>query len=204
MAERYTWVQRRVLGFRERSTFGSNRRRLFTRGTAILVGVLAVEAVLHEFGAGFGRDVAVPGAFAVIWSAVFFSLVVLAIPFLTRHDWTPNVPRLALDTLVSVLATIFGYALLYRAFWSAAPETAGFMDAVYFSAVTFSTLGYGDFAPPRELRLLSALQAIIGNLHLGMIVGTAIFAMQPEPRSAEDQPRDEADDADDGRNLTEG
>jgi len=51
-------------------------------------------------------------------------------------------------------------------------------DAVYFSAVTFSTLGYGDFRPCEVARIWAAGQAILGNLHLGLIVGAAFFFVQ--------------------------
>lgn len=43
--------------------------------------------------------------------------------------------------------------------------------ALYFSMVTWTTLGYGDFAPAPDLRLLAGLQAGLGYLFLGLIVG---------------------------------
>lgn len=45
-------------------------------------------------------------------------------------------------------------------------------DSLYFSIVTWTTLGYGDFQPKPELRLLAALQAVYGYLFLGLIVGS--------------------------------
>lgn len=38
---------------------------------------------------------------------------------------------------------------------------------LYFSTVTFSTLGFGDVLPPDERRLFSALEAINGFLVIG-------------------------------------
>lgn len=43
--------------------------------------------------------------------------------------------------------------------------------ALYFSVVTFTTLGYGDFQPMPGMRVLAASEALIGYLFLGMSVG---------------------------------
>lgn len=45
-------------------------------------------------------------------------------------------------------------------------------DSLYFSIVTWTTLGYGDFQPKPALRLLAAMQAVYGYLFLGLIVGS--------------------------------
>lgn len=47
-------------------------------------------------------------------------------------------------------------------------------DALYFSVVTFTTLGYGDMVPREEYRLVAAFQAIIGYLFLGALVGMLV------------------------------
>jgi hypothetical protein len=41
----------------------------------------------------------------------------------------------------------------------------------YFSVVTWTTLGYGDFQPLPDFRLLAAFQALVGYVFLGVIVG---------------------------------
>lgn len=46
------------------------------------------------------------------------------------------------------------------------------LDSLYFSIVTWTTLGYGDFQPKPALRLLAAMQAVYGYLFLGLIVGS--------------------------------
>ncbi len=43
-------------------------------------------------------------------------------------------------------------------------------DAMYFSAVTFTTLGYGDFKPKPDFRHYAAYEAIIGYTYLGVLV----------------------------------
>ena len=47
-------------------------------------------------------------------------------------------------------------------------------DALHFSVVTFTTLGYGDMAPREEYRLAAAFQAIYGYLSLGTLAGMAV------------------------------
>ena len=45
-----------------------------------------------------------------------------------------------------------------------------YLDSMYFSLVTFTTLGYGDMHPKPDYRLLSATQALLGYIYLGLIV----------------------------------
>ncbi|MEP2597289.1 MAG: ion channel, partial [Lentilitoribacter sp.] len=119
--------------------------------------------------------------FSVIWSSFFFVIVVLAIPFLTSEGFRPSPIRLFSDALISILLSIVSFAVGYR-YWGIVPpegEIVARFDYYYFSAVTFSTLGFGDFRPSADARFLASFQAILGNLHLGIIVGAAFFAAQP-------------------------
>ena len=106
----------------------------------------------------------------------------IGVVLLTSRDFQPDPLRLAFDTLVSLIFTIFAFAYLYRglgiSLTSCCTGAGSVSDHIYFSAVTFSTLGYGDFRPCPASRPWAALQAILGNLHLGLIVGSAFFAVQ--------------------------
>lgn len=42
--------------------------------------------------------------------------------------------------------------------------------SLYFSLVTWTTLGYGDYQPKADLQLVASAQALIGYLYLGLIV----------------------------------
>jgi hypothetical protein len=118
----------------------------------------------------------------VITALVFFLVVCVGVVFLSSHKFNPDPMRLALDTVLSISFTVLAFSLLFRAvgFDLTGNCTGPYAsrDAVYFSAVTFSTLGYGDFKPCDGARLWAALQAIIGNLHLGLIVGAAFLSIQ--------------------------
>jgi hypothetical protein len=69
-----------------------------------------------------------------------------------------------LALLVSALASI--------ALWAGAfvlcGEFADFEEAIYHSAVNFTTLGYGDIVMSRRWRLLGPLEAVNGSLMLGL------------------------------------
>ena len=51
-------------------------------------------------------------------------------------------------------------------------------DAIYHSAVNFSSLGYGDIVMSHERRLLGPLEAVNGVLMLGMSAATLMAIMQ--------------------------
>ena len=52
-------------------------------------------------------------------------------------------------------------------------ETNDFGTCLYFSVSTLTTLGYGDFFPTPEARMVAAIEAFTGYVLLGLVVGTA-------------------------------
>jgi len=81
-----------------------------------------------------------------------------------------------MNSIISTILMICVFALWYRIYGLTQEFNA--LDALYFSAVTFSTLGFGDFTPKPYAQVFAAIQAIIGNLHLGFIVGATFAAIQ--------------------------
>jgi hypothetical protein len=62
---------------------------------------------------------------------------------------------------------IFGSAVWLLLLWPACgslagPPEASFLECVYFSAVTFSTVGFGDVAPVGPIRFLAGTEALTG------------------------------------------
>ncbi len=47
-----------------------------------------------------------------------------------------------------------------------------FGEALYFSVVTWTTLGFGDLTPTPAIRPVAALQALLGYVFLGVLVGS--------------------------------
>ena len=61
---------------------------------------------------------------------------------------------------------IFGLALWGVLHWpecgALSSQSLHLFDAIYFSAVTYSTVGYGDMAPIGPVRLLAGSEALVG------------------------------------------
>lgn len=134
------------------------------------------------FAAGFSLIIALvsnlrPGTFEQVWVCYsVFSLVGLIALATTG---------LLIASDIGVL-TAFGFltlqAIMMVATTSAIFSGYGYIqpagtvpakfDSLYFSVVTWTTLGYGDFQPKPALRLLAAMQAVYGYLFLGLIVGS--------------------------------
>ena len=85
--------------------------------------------------------------------------------------------RIAWWTILLHLLEIAVWALFYR--WKC--EMPDFQTAAYFSAVTYTTTGYGDVVLPEEWRLVGAVEAITGILMCGWSTGffyAAVSRMQ--------------------------
>lgn len=76
---------------------------------------------------------------------------------------------------LTVVAMVFGLLALhgveiaaYAMLYSILGQFPGdFETALYFSASTFTTLGYGDVLPPPEHRLLAGVEGLIGLILIG-------------------------------------
>ncbi len=101
------------------------------------------------------------------------------VAILRRHR--QRVPReMLVHQAVAILVAAFGlFALHSVEIWSYAflywrlGAVAGFEDALYFSTVTYSTIGYGDIVLPRAWRILGAIEGANGIILLGW--STAFF-----------------------------
>lgn len=84
---------------------------------------------------------------------------------LHRHDFGKS---------VAMVTTVLGLFLIHTVeiwIWAVVFITTGaispFQDALYFSTVSFSTVGYGDIIVGAQWRLLASLEAINGFLLIG-------------------------------------
>ncbi len=102
-------------------------------------------------------------------------------------SWTRLFIRLASRMILLHLIEITVWALFYV--WTdAMPDL---QTAVYFSAVTYTTTGYGDLVLPAEWRLVGAVEALTGILMCGWSSGfffVVVSRMFVEPRPVEPTP----------------
>lgn len=67
---------------------------------------------------------------------------------------------------------IFGFSLIYLCSCSGISSINSYIDSLYFSVITFSTLGYGDILPTNSLgKIVVMLEVFFGYIMLGLLVG---------------------------------
>ena len=64
-------------------------------------------------------------------------------------------------------------------------ETHEDSDCLYFSIVTFTTLGYGDFRPTPECRMFAATEAVLGYIYFGLTVAILFDLVQRKRRRSD-------------------
>lgn len=93
---------------------------------------------------------------------------------LKRHgpSWDIALPHFGhvLIMIIVVLGLFLTHTLeawVWATFYWLVGETQSFAEAIYFSTVTFTTLGFGDVTLSKTWRMASALQAVSGILLFG-------------------------------------
>lgn len=82
--------------------------------------------------------------------------------------------RAMMVLMTGTVLQIAVWALVYH--WTA--SFADFETELYFSGVTFTSLGYGDIVLPRGLRLLAPLEAATGLLMFGITTAVLVAILQ--------------------------
>ncbi|MEX0275816.1 MAG: potassium channel family protein [Flavobacteriaceae bacterium] len=122
----------------------------------ILVGVLVI--IVNLFFQAFGN---------ILW------LRKIVASFVDKSKKLTNRRILYLLTTSFIFLTILHalhalvWAVCYYSLPKAANDFSSFSDAIYFSVVTFTTLGYGDITLSSGWRLLSGIEAINGIMLIG-------------------------------------
>jgi Ion channel len=80
------------------------------------------------------------------------------------HERTFTVVLMVFGLLGLHAVEIMAYAVLYS---SLGQFPADFETALYFSASTFTTLGYGDVVPSPDHRLLAGIEGVMGLILIG-------------------------------------
>lgn len=168
---------------------GSKQRNLMSYYAILLCVVFCFDLYASYFDLRIVGGRVAAFAFCVI-SVLYFYLTTIGVVRLVSKEFQLSPGRLVRDIAISVVFSILAFSLLYRSLgivptFCKEGEVCAVtpVDHVYFSAVTFSTLGYGDFRPSADTRIWAAFQALFGNVHLGLIVGSFYLAIQVNERS---------------------
>jgi len=102
-----------------------------------------------------------------------------------RHSMRPDARRGLLRGVrplaVAMLTMMLGNLLqigMWGALFVALGEFDLFFEAIYHSAVNFSSLGYGDVVMSKDWKLLGPLEAVNGVLMLGMTAAALMAILQ--------------------------
>lgn len=93
-----------------------------------------------------------------------------------RHKEFFVLPQLG-KMLSSVIVGILAYANLYRFEGLISPNgevVYSASDALYFSIVTWTTLGYGDFQPSESVRIYASSEALLGTMFIPLVIAALI------------------------------
>jgi hypothetical protein len=116
---------------------------------------------------------------ALAWGLMALCVVIHAAGVTVAVRWL----RLTMQTLRAqgawLLVRLAGWMILLHLIeittWSLAYLWGGAMadlsSSLYFSAVTYTTTGYGDLVLPQEWRLVGAVEALTGILMCGLSTG---------------------------------
>jgi hypothetical protein len=120
----------------------------------------------------------------VVCLAIQAFLVVVAIQFYANHRRVTTSPTVvgtfALICAVMLVLVIgnFIQISLWAGLFMLLDEFTDFRTAAYYSAVNFSTLGYGDIIMSEEHRFLGPMQAVNGVLMIGVSTAVVMSALQ--------------------------
>ena len=76
--------------------------------------------------------------------------------------------------LITALINIFLFASIYYLFGVNSEQRIiqySWITSIYFSIVTWTTLGYGDLSPIENLRLVASFEALMGYTYMALLVG---------------------------------
>ncbi len=150
------------------------------------------------------REFVVSGAQVIVLAVSFVTTLICVLFHYEMMTWSPRwiarmrlPPRRRIVALIMMLLAahvvevwIFGYAFWQLDHW---PELGqlrgafeeGALDFVYFSATSFTTLGFGDIVPSGAIRILVGTEALVG---LGLITWSASLAFLEMQRDWPNRP----------------
>jgi hypothetical protein len=159
-------------------------QRTVTRGNAIDVAACAVIAFeLSALAVIFQLN----ETSSIIISRLLISLIAAAfVGFLfgVVKNWGARKFSVAIAFILSnITAMILLFANIYR--WLGLNDPlrhnhyhTTIWDAIYFSIITWTTVGYGDLTPALQSRSTAAFEAITGYVVMGLVISVLVIMAQ--------------------------
>lgn len=120
-----------------------------------------------------------------------FGFMVVEQALLRRSDWLARPPALRKRVILLCANVLWFLCAIFAAvgLWAATYLAIGLFEtveeAVYFSLVAYTTLGFGDILLPLDWRLLAGLESLNGLLMIGLQIAMLIEVMGRVRRVAE-------------------
>lgn len=160
------------------------------RAAWIVVVVCLVVSVAFAVGGNERSTVAAIAAASALVVAITIVAILRRVAVHSKIDLATVGGALCVYLLIGMLFAfvyMFVQAVVHSAFFAQTSDPSA-IDFLYFSFITLSTTGYGDFSPAEDLgRMLAVTEAITGQLYLVSAVALVIGNLgQTRPRARED------------------
>jgi|GEM_PF-2677735 len=125
-----------------------------------------------------------------IWIFLNVSFVHELISFVKQKHTPKEALKEFLQIAIAGLANIALFAFFY--YFSGIKYTGegvievviyDFFPSLYFSIVTWTTLGYGDYQPIKEFQLVAAAEALMGYVYMALKIGLLLYILQEQMRN---------------------
>ena len=105
-------------------------------------------------------------------------LIVSIVPLILAWHGEISYKNLILKNIIYIVFTIIVYSILYvksGLIIDGKLSNIDFSTAIYFSGTTWTTVGYGDISAPKDIRLLTTLEAI--NSYFAMAIFMSLIVL---------------------------
>jgi len=109
----------------------------------------------------------------LIAAIIIIGLFVIGTGAIATRVFEDNYLRAFSWFAIQISFIITAFSIIYSKYGLVDPNgniAKDIYTSFYFSIVTFTTLGFGDFRPTPSVRLFSALEALLGYLSLGILL----------------------------------
>lgn len=126
----------------------------------------------------------------ILCAAIHLAIVSRTLTFLRKHNDTPATgrPFAQLRWLsIALLAPVFSHTV-HIYLWSFAllhlGALKGYETSIYFTLISYTTLGYGDVTLTPDFRILGAMSSVTGIIMFGITTAylVAILGRMLDPR----------------------